>query len=117
MTRMEAIEELTAIACRGELTFETLSKYCLEAQTDIQCASNDLAVSVARMFLSDEIGFEHGDQAMNSLFSLMTCEPYLTITGRALPHTAMNVYLAFDSGEFLRPGDKPDDVPYLKHTR
>jgi hypothetical protein len=117
MNNMEALEELNAIACRGELSFEVLCKYCLEAQTDIQCASNDVALGVARMFLSGDIDFEQGDQAMNLLFSIMTSQSYFKVTERAIPDTAMNVYLAFDSGEFLHPGDKPNDVPYLKHTR
>ncbi len=117
MNNMEALEELNAIACCGELSFEVLIKYCQEAQTDIQCVSNDLALGVARMFLSGDIDFEQGDQAMNLLFSIMTSESYFKLTERAIPDIAMNVYLAFDSGEFPHRGDKPDDVPYLKHTR
>ena len=113
---MSAFEILIDIACRGDLVFEHLESYCATTGTDIRVASDSLALHFARCFLSGALEFDECDLAMNSLFHVMTSEPYFELTGGSIPDDAFAVYLAFDEGEYVHPGDQPDDVPAIKYT-
>lgn len=114
--KVSAFERLVDIACRGDLVLEHLERYCATTGTDIQAASDSLALHVARCFLSGTLEFDECDLAMNSLFHVMTSEPYLELTDRSIPDDAFAVYRAFDEGEYVHPGDQPDDVPSIKYT-
>lgn len=96
--------------------FEHLESYCATTGTDIRVASDSLALHFARCFLRGTLEFDECDLARNSLFHVMTSEPYFELTGGSIPDDAFAVYLAFDEGEYVHPGDQPDDVPAIKYT-
>jgi hypothetical protein len=114
---MNSFERLAEVACRGDLDFELLERYCAATGVEIQAASNSLALHMATNFLADALDFDECDVAMNSLFSVMASEPYFEITDGAIPALAFAIYRAFDEGEYFHPDDLPDDVPALKYTR
>lgn len=113
---MDAFESLVAVACRGSLDFAAMDQYCAVTCSEIQTTSNELALHIAQGFLDGSLEFDECDQAMNSLFALMTSDPYFKATERVIPEIAFNVYLAFDAGEFSRPEDGPDEKPDVKYT-
>ena len=115
---MEYFLDLVKVARRGDLNFEELSRYCLKTNTGIQAASNALAKHFAEAFLAStsESEFDDCDQAMGSLFAVMTSEPFFEVTDRVIPEFAFAVYLAFDAGEYFRSGDLPNEIPYIKCT-
>lgn len=113
---MSDFESLVDVACRGALSFENLAKHCATTGTNIQAASDSLALHIASCFLGGTLEFDECDLAMSSLFHVMTSEPYFELTGRSIPADAFAVYRAFDEGEYVHPGDQPDDVPSVKYT-
>lgn len=96
--------------------FEHLDSYCATTGTDIQVASDSLALHIAWCFLGGTLEFDECDCAMKSLFHVMTSEPYFERTGRSIPDDAFAIYRAFDEGEYIHPGDQLDDVPSIKYT-
>ncbi|KFN41770.1 hypothetical protein N789_14765 [Arenimonas oryziterrae DSM 21050 = YC6267] len=67
---------------------------------------------VAHEYLAGRLTYASADQAMNCLDTF--CHHS---TERGMPEYSWDVYLAFDEGEYLHPGD-PDEVdPVAKYTR
>ena len=65
------------------------------------------AKAVAEEFVHGEMSYADGDIAMNQLYAIMD------IDLRGFP---MDVYLAFDAGEFYRDTDAEGTIPWQKYT-
>ena len=113
---MDTFQELVAVACRGDLRLEMLNRYCVDRQTDIPSACNTLALHIAQEFLTGALGFDESDQAVNSLFAVMTSKRYFECLGQVFPEAAFKVYQAFAAGEGIHLGDKGGEMPYAKYT-
>ena len=79
---------------------------------------NDLldavALRVAREYAAGRMSFTEGDLVANGLWQLFLFrEP----PPESIPDVMWNVYLAFDAGEFLDPGEPPGTDPEEKYTR
>jgi len=72
------------------------------------------AKQVAKQYLTSELTFDEADKAMNWLYAVS----YVTETAPGeIPDLALQVFDAFDSGEFHHPDDPRGVDPELKYTR
>ena len=62
---------------------------------------------VALEFANGEMSYSDGDAAMNHLFG---------VAGLDLTGFAMDIYEAFDAGEFFRDNDPVGTIPWQKYT-
>lgn len=67
---------------------------------------------VAMCYLSGTLSFEAADRAMNELFSYSYSDE-----DRGMPDFALQVFNAFDQGEFHHRDDSHDVDPEQKYTR
>lgn len=104
LVMLEAIEEGLNI---------DLQPFCERLQVDRRDLLNQVAIAVARDFLSNTRDFEFGDEVMNALIN-----PIVDVSMHAeMPQPAFDIYQAFDVGEYLHTGDAQDVCPWEKHTR
>ncbi|MCP2227358.1 MAG: hypothetical protein Q7U27_14955 [Pseudomonas sp.] len=90
-----------------------LSVICVHLQTDSRDLLNQLAIFVARLFVTGTRDFHYCDEVMNIVFSDIVD---LSLHAE-MPEPAFSIYLAFDSGEYWHSGDQRDVFPWEKWTR
>jgi len=73
---------------------------------------NEFSNRVAHEYHAGRLSFEDADCAMNHLFAFA-----FSNLPHGLPEYAMDVFLAFDDGEFHHSGDSDDVTPEDKYTR
>ncbi|MFO3797835.1 MAG: hypothetical protein ACK8QZ_11240, partial [Anaerolineales bacterium] len=81
-----------------------LSVICVHLQTDSRDLLNQLAIFVARLFVTGTRDFHYCDEVMNIVFSDIVD---LSLHAE-MPEPAFSIYLAFDSGEYWHSGDQRD---------
>ncbi len=72
---------------------------------------NDLAYSIAQKYATGAMSFEDADAIMNQAWPL-ALDLLETVSSRFL-----DVYMAFDAGEYRAPDDDIADNPELKRTK
>lgn len=77
---------------------------------------NEFSISVASLYKSEQLGFDICDGAMNYLFGFMTDDIFLRFSGDFIPSPAIDVYEAFDAGEYHHRGDPDEVCPIEKYT-
>ena len=80
-------------------------------------ASDSLARQVGRAYLAGELHYDVGNQVMNAVMNAVTSPEFLAVSNSAVPKLTLDVYLAFDAGEYLHPKDQTDENPAAKYTR
>ncbi|NYF22915.1 hypothetical protein HDC36_004405 [Xanthomonas sp. JAI131] len=81
--------------------------FCLKHGVDRDRLCYLFAKVVAEEFVNGEMSYADGDVAMNQLSGIMD------IDLRGFP---LEVYLAFDAGEFCRDDDTKGTIPWQKYT-
>lgn len=76
----------------------------------------DLSLATALKYWNREMPYSNGDIVMNYLFSYWTTSESID-KNRMFTGIPWEVYLAFDAGEFYRPGDDRSIDPAEKYTR
>jgi hypothetical protein len=76
----------------------------------------DLSLATALKYWNGEMPYSKGDLIMNHLCSFWTASESID-KNRMFSGIAWEVYLAFDAGEFYRPGEDRSIVPSEKYTR
>lgn len=76
----------------------------------------DLSLATALKYWNGEMPYGNGDFIMNHLFSYWTASESID-KNRMFAGIAWEVYLAFDAGEFYRPGEDRSINPSEKYTR
>jgi hypothetical protein len=98
---LETLVEDLAIKCPGvgvlEMSAASLGK-------TVQVLFNDLARRIADGYLTGTYSWEFGDQAMNNLYAAAYVSEDI-----GLPKYAMEVFLAFDEGEYKHKGSPEMD--------
>ena len=90
-----------------------LSVMCEHLQIDSRDLLNQLAISVARLFLTGTRDFHYCDEVMNIVIS-----DFVDFSMHAeMPQPAFSIYQAFDAGEYLHSDDDRDVCPWEKWTR
>ncbi|MCJ9430508.1 hypothetical protein [Kordiimonas marina] len=94
--------------------YDLLRSYLEDSDTPDQTIFETLAKRVAIAYHDQKIGYEQGDSIMNYLW--LECLSEMT-KGHLedIPPVLMEMYEAFDAGEFYRTDDQSDD-PVKEHT-
>ncbi|WP_366299704.1 hypothetical protein [Pseudomonas atacamensis] len=90
-----------------------LSVMCEHLQIDSRDFLNQLAISVARLFITGTRDFHYCDEVMNTVIS-----DIIDLSMHAdMPQPAFSIYQAFDAGEYWHTGDDRDVFPWEKWSR
>jgi hypothetical protein len=76
---------------------------------------DNLSNQVASSFLEGSVAYEEAGQLMDSVYRAMLTTPFLVY--HQMPERTLEVYEAFDAGEYGHAEDRPDDDPIEKHTK
>jgi len=98
-----------------EISFEELAR--LADGTDLTDFINKLSLEIARRFIRGELDYEVADGAMNYVFDFMTDNIFLTSSGNYIPSPALDIYEAFDAGEYRHSKDDDSVCPIEKYTK
>ncbi|MDB5979106.1 MAG: hypothetical protein JWQ69_121 [Pseudomonas sp.] len=107
------LQALMAQAHTDGLELSDLKAICLVRGIDSRQVLNELAINVAKGFLSGSLTYDFCDCVMNGIFIAITD---LSMSAD-IPQPAFSIYLAFDEGEWRRAGDSTDICPWEKYTR
>ncbi|ATB67561.1 hypothetical protein [Pseudomonas mosselii] len=107
------IDALLGKAHDRSLTLDDLSLYCRSPDLRSADLLNALSIETARRFISGAISYEAGDNIMNGLFTAIV----ELGTDEEMPQPAFDIYLAFDDGEYHRPGDSEHIQPSERYTK
>lgn len=91
----------------NSLWTDTFDTFCAKHSLDKDRFCYLFAKVVAEEFVNGEMSFADGDLAMNQLAKVM---------GVDLKGFPLEIYLAFDSGEFYREDDPKGTIPWQKYT-
>lgn len=97
------------------ISFEDFS--CLSEQGDLIGLVNSFSLKIAKLYMKCEIEFELADGAMNYIFGFMTDDIFMNFSGNFIPSPAIDIYDAFDAGEYQHSGDSDDTCPIEKYTK
>ena len=113
----EKLETLELIKQTDEnvISFEDFS--CLSEQGDLIALVNSFSLIIAKLYIKNEIKFELADGAMNYIFGFMTDDIFMNFSGNYIPSPAIDIYDAFDAGEYHHSGDSDDICPIEKYTK
>ncbi|WP_025112105.1 hypothetical protein [Pseudomonas sp. H1h] len=90
-----------------------LGVMCEHLQIDSRDLLNQLAISVARLFITGTRDFHYCDEVMNTVIS-----DIVDLSMHAdIPQPAFSIYQAFDAGEHWHSDDDQDVFPWEKWTR
>lgn len=99
-----------------EPEYSEIFAFCEAKHIAPEAFCNEFSLQVAKGFHSGQLSYELCDNAMNYLFGFFTTPPMLG-PDKSLPEPAMEIYLAFDAGEYYRRTDPPGTDPVEKYTR
>ncbi|AUO22392.1 hypothetical protein [Pseudomonas sp. NC02] len=90
-----------------------LSVMCEHLQIESHDLVNQLAISMATLFMTGTRDFHYCDEVMNIVSSYIgdLCMHV------EVPQPAFSIYQAFDAGEYWHSGDDRDIFPWEKWTR
>jgi len=97
------------------ISFEDFA--CLSKQGDLIGLVNSFSLDVAKLYMKNEIEFESADGTMNYIFGFMTDDIFMNFSGNYIPSPAIDIYDAFDAGEYHHSGDSSDTCPIEKYTK
>ncbi|MBV4467716.1 hypothetical protein [Pseudomonas siliginis] len=90
-----------------------LNVMCEHLQIDSRGLLNQLAISVARLFITGCRDFHYCDEVMNIVISdIVDLSLYAE-----MPEPAFSIYQAFDAGEYWHSGDDREVFPWERWTR
>ncbi|TMO62501.1 hypothetical protein [Pseudoalteromonas aurantia] len=97
------------------ISFEDFA--CLSEQGDLIDFVNSFSLNIAKLYMKNEIEFELADGAMNYIFGFMTDDIFMNFSSNYIPSPAIDIYDAFDAGEYQHSGDSDDTCPIEKYTK
>lgn len=97
------IEELVQFAASHPLNAAVVEQVCAQAQLSIHAVFTAFARDVAEKYLQGTYTWCFGDVVMNCLYTYA-----YVFSDTGLPAYAWQVFIAFDEGEYIHPGDPPD---------
>jgi hypothetical protein len=93
-----------------------LTKMVKEVPEEAGVALDDLALEIARRYATNAYTYDTADVLANAIFGAMSTSPFFEehFDSTSL---AFQVYIAFDEGEYLHPGDASSVIPEEKYTK
>jgi hypothetical protein len=92
-------------------------EWCAQTGMSALEASNALARQIASDYIDGQLDYVFCDRVINSIMNAVTTDEFFSISDRTVPEHVKLVYLAFDAGEYVHPGDAPTDNQEQKYTR
>jgi hypothetical protein len=74
-----------------------------------------LSLEVAVEYAAGILSYEMADQIMNAVYVAMMTPEFLAV--HQMPELTLEVFEAFDSGEYIHRGDESREDPVEKHTK
>jgi hypothetical protein len=108
------IGELLELAERGALDMATLEALAAQRGSSVSLLTDELLLHVARLYDSGDLDFGRADQVMNWVWALLCSQPAEVMV---IPPVTLDVYGAFDQGEYYHPEDSRDVDPEEKYTK
>ncbi|PMN62279.1 hypothetical protein, partial [Enterovibrio norvegicus] len=78
--------------------------------------AHEFSKSVAQHYWNGSYDYHLCDGAMNWLYGFLTDPTYLITTNNTISEFPLDVYLAFDAGEYHHAGDEKSVDPVRKYT-
>lgn len=103
----EDLQQLVTACLRAGLSSEAVDAFCAKHVVEPSRFAVVFAKHIALDFAYGEIGYGEADCAMNCLSS------YAGLEFTGLP---LEIYQAFDSGEYTRPSDPATVIPWQRYT-
>jgi hypothetical protein len=107
---------ILALAQTSSLEARAFMDWCSTTGLPAVDATDALAAELALQYLAGKLDYTFCDRAMNSIMQVVTSSEFFAASDRVIPKLTLDVYLAFDAGEFFHRGDQPNESPELKHT-
>lgn len=108
---------ILALCQTNRLEAAAFVEWCYTTGLPAVDATDALAAELAQQYLAGKLDYTFCDRAVNSIMQAVTSSEFFAASNRVIPKLMLDVYLAFDAGEFVHPGDQPHESPELKHTR
>lgn len=100
---------LMSVEASPDVLAENIAAYRAQESLSRAAADDLIAKYVALEFVRGELSYADADVAMNNLVSL-------DAHGFDYAGLAYQVYLHFDNGEYRRPSDPEDSIPWQQYT-
>jgi len=78
--------------------------------------AHEFSRNVAQNYFDGVYDFSFSDSAVNWLYGFLTDSTYLASNGNAISEFPLDVYLAFDAGEYHHSCDDDSVDPIIKYT-
>jgi hypothetical protein len=111
------IYELIALASKDIIDDEQVFSFCELHSISVLQFVDMFSIEIAKGYNNGEHDFDFADSAMNTLWGFMTDPPFLDKSGNTIPEPAMDIYEAFDAGEYYHSGDCRPIDPEVKYTK
>ncbi|WP_077038454.1 hypothetical protein [Pelomonas sp. KK5] len=109
--------ELFHAASSGVIGYDLLARLAAETSVPAPQMLDSFSIFVASAYASGEMPFDEASVIINAVFGVGLSEPFWAAHDRVVPPSMMEVYQAFDAGEYHHPGDGPEVDPEQKYTQ
>lgn len=109
------LHTLSTLCLKGYVDYPRLRALACDAGTTPPALLDALSIRTARAYAERRMDFNDADFIMNTLAELCT-SPEFVDAHQLPPGLTMAAYLAFDAGEYRRPGDAADVDPVKAYT-
>lgn len=110
------IEELISKASEGTLSEKDAIEFACEQDISLDEFTHVFARIVAESYDSGNFSYDYSNGAINWLYGFMTNPAYLDSNANNISEFPLNVYLAFDAGEYHHPRDDESVDPVNQYT-
>jgi len=110
------IRVIVGKASEGTLEEKEVISYSETNRISLDEFAHDFSRNVAQNYFDGVYDFSFSDSAMNWLYGFLTDPTYLENNGNAISEFPLNVYLAFDAGEYHHYCDDDSVDPILEYT-
>ena len=114
---MKLPTEILALAETNSLEPAAFAAWCKSSGLGALEAANNLALEIARQYVAGQLDYVFCDRVMNCLSIVVWSEEFFELSDRKTPKVLDEVFLAFDEGEYVHPGDIPSGDSEAKYTK
>ncbi|MEZ5536941.1 MAG: hypothetical protein R3F02_15120 [Thiolinea sp.] len=111
-----SIESIIEKASNGTLEQEEVIAFSEKGQMSLDEFAHKFSRDVAQNYWDGLYGYSFCDGAMNWLYGFLTDPTYLESNDNTISEFPLEVYLAFDAGEYHHSGDDDSVDPVRKYT-
>ena len=114
---MDLPSHILELAETDSLDATSFLLWCDQTGLSALSASDSLAQQIGLDYLAGRLDYDYCDRVMNSVMTVVTSPAFFAVSDSSVPKLTLDVYLAFDAGEYVHPKDNPGENPESKYTR